>query len=101
MEKAVAIRYSEELPAPIVLAKGRGELARIMSRTFGDQSFKKSDERYHLADELADVLFVLICIANQTGVDLTEALEQNLKKKTGRDRDRHRENPKLTGEVKS
>ena len=78
-----------------------GELARIMSRTYGDQSFKKSDESYNLADELADVLFVLICIANQTGVDLTDALERNLEKKTGRDRDRHRENPKLTGDAKS
>ncbi len=98
--KTVGVRYFSELTNLAQLVEEVGELARIMSRTYGDQSFKKSDEGYNLADELADVLFVLICIANQTGVDLTEALERNLEKKTGRDRDRHRENPKLAGEPK-
>ncbi|MDN5350968.1 MAG: hypothetical protein PWQ54_2364, partial [Bacteroidales bacterium] len=72
-----------------------GEVARIMARRYGDQSFKKSDEAVNLADEMADVLFVLICLANQTGVDLTEALKANLDKKTKRDKDRHQNNPKL------
>jgi NTP pyrophosphatase (non-canonical NTP hydrolase) len=97
--KTIGVRYFSELTNLAQLVEEVGELARIMSRTYGDQSFKKSDEAYDLADELADVLFVLICIANQTGVDLTEALERNLEKKTGRDRDRHRENPKLWGGV--
>jgi len=99
--KSFGVRYFSELTNLAQLVEEVGELARIMSRTYGDQSFKKSDEAYDLADELADVLFVLICIANQTGVDLTEALERNLEKKTGRDRDRHRENPKLWGGVDS
>jgi NTP pyrophosphatase (non-canonical NTP hydrolase) len=98
--KTIGVRYFSELTNLAQLVEEVGELARIMSRTFGDQSFKKSDEAYNLADELADVLFVLICLANQTGVDLTDALERNLEKKTGRDRDRHRENPKLSGEAK-
>lgn len=98
--QTIGVRYFSELTNLAQLVEEVGELARIMSRTYGDQSFKKSDEAYNLADELADVLFVLICIANQTGVDLTEALERNLEKKTGRDRDRHRENPKLMGEPK-
>jgi NTP pyrophosphatase (non-canonical NTP hydrolase) len=72
-----------------------GEVARIMARLYGDQSFKKSDEIYDLADELADVLFVLICLANQTGVDLSEAFTRNLAKKSGRDKERHAHNPKL------
>jgi NTP pyrophosphatase (non-canonical NTP hydrolase) len=72
-----------------------GELARLMARTYGDQSFKKSDEGRELGDEMADVLFVLFCLANQTGVDLTAALTRNLEKKTARDADRHRNNPKL------
>jgi len=72
-----------------------GELSRIMSRTYGDQSFKKSDENYKLSDELADILFVIICIANQTGTDLTEALKKNLDKKTKRDGKRHKNNAKL------
>jgi NTP pyrophosphatase (non-canonical NTP hydrolase) len=93
--KTIGVRYFSELTNLAQLVEEVGELARIMSRTYGDQSFKKSDEAYDLADELADVLFVLICLANQTGVDLTDALERNLEKKTGRDRDRHRENPKL------
>jgi len=99
--KTIGVRYFSELTNLAQLVEEVGELARIMSRTYGDQSFKKSDESYNLADELADVLFVLICIANQTGVDLTDALQRNLQKKTGRDRDRHRENPKLTGDTKS
>ena len=94
--KTIGVRYFSELTNLAQLVEEVGELARIMSRTFGDQSFKKSDEAYNLADELADVLFVLICIANQTGVDLTDALARNLEKKTGRDKDRHRENPKLS-----
>ena len=72
-----------------------GEVARIMSRKYGEQSFKKSDEQVDLGDEMADVLFVLICLANQTGVNLTEALEKNLDKKSIRDADRHKNNPKL------
>ena len=99
--QTIGVRYFSELTNLAQLVEEVGELARIMSRTYGDQSFKKSDESYNLADELADVLFVLICIANQTGVDLTEALERNLQKKTERDRDRHRENPKLSGEAQS
>jgi NTP pyrophosphatase (non-canonical NTP hydrolase) len=72
-----------------------GEVARIMARTYGEQSFKKSDEGKDLGDELADVLFVLICLANQTGIDLTEALQKNLEKKNIRDADRHKNNEKL------
>jgi NTP pyrophosphatase (non-canonical NTP hydrolase) len=72
-----------------------GEVARIMAREYGDQSFKKSDRKIELADEMADVLFVLICLANQTGIDLSEALEKNLDKKTNRDSERHHNNPKL------
>jgi NTP pyrophosphatase (non-canonical NTP hydrolase) len=72
-----------------------GELARLMARQYGDQSFKESDQKADLGDEMADVLFVLICMANQTGVNLTEALEKNFEKKTSRDRDRHKNNEKL------
>jgi len=97
----VGVRYFSELTNLAQLMEEVGELARILSRTYGDQSFKKSDEQYNLADELADVLFVLICIANQTGVDLTEALERNLQKKTTRDRTRHKDNPKLHGDPKA
>lgn len=93
--KTVGVRYFSELTNLAQLVEEVGELARIISRTYGDQSFKPSDEAYDLADELADVLFVVICLANQTGVDLTDALERNLAKKTGRDQQRHRENPKL------
>ena len=78
-----------------ILTEEVGEVARLMSRLYGDQSFKKSDEAHDLADELADVLFVLVCIANQTGVNLTEAMARNLEKKTQRDRDRHQQNEKL------
>ncbi len=93
--KTVGVRYFSELTNLAQLVEEVGELARIMSRTYGDQSFKKSDQGASLSDELADVLFVLICIANQTGVDLTEALQGNLEKKTRRDAERHRNNPKL------
>ena len=91
----VGIRYYSELTNTAVLMEEVGEVARLMSRLYGDQSFKKSDEQYNLADEFADVLFVLICLANQTGVDLTEALGRNLDKKTKRDSQRHANNQKL------
>jgi NTP pyrophosphatase (non-canonical NTP hydrolase) len=78
-----------------ILTEEVGELARIMARTYGDQSFKKSDLEKNLPDEMADVLWVLLCLANQTGIDLTTALERNFEKKNLRDADRHRDNPKL------
>jgi NTP pyrophosphatase (non-canonical NTP hydrolase) len=78
-----------------ILTEEVGELARLMARTYGDQSFKESDKNRDLGDEMADVLWVLICLANQTGVDLTEALKKNIEKKTFRDKDRHRNNEKL------
>ena len=78
-----------------ILTEEVGELARIMARTYGDQSFKEKEESVNLADEMADVLWVLICMANQTGVDLTEAFLKNLEKKTDRDTERHRNNEKL------
>jgi NTP pyrophosphatase (non-canonical NTP hydrolase) len=93
--KEVGVRYFSELTNTAMLMEEVGEVARIMARSYGDQSFKKSDEAVNLADEMADVLFVLICLANQTGVDLTEALKANLDKKTKRDKDRHQNNPKL------
>jgi len=93
--KTVGVRYFSELTNLAQLVEEVGELARLMSRIYGDQSFKDSDRGRELADELADVLFVLICIANQTGVDLTAALEENLRKKTDRDADRHQANEKL------
>lgn len=93
--KEVGVRYFSELTNTAMLMEEVGEVARIMARSYGDQSFKKSDEAVNLADEMADVLFVLICLANQTGVDLTEALQANLDKKTKRDKDRHQNNPKL------
>ena len=93
--KDVGVRYFSELTNLAQLMEEVGELSRIMSRTYGEQSFKESDRESSLEDELADVLFVLICIANQTGVDLTTALSKNLEKKTSRDLDRHKNNPKL------
>lgn len=93
--RTVGVRYYSELTNTAVLMEEVGELARIMARTYGDQSFKKSDEQYDLADEMADILFVLICLANQTGVDLTEAFTKNMDKKTKRDKTRHANNPKL------
>jgi len=91
----IGVRYFSELTNMAILTEEVGEVARIMARKYGDQSFKESDKKYDLADELADVLFVLICIANQTGVDLTDALQKNLQKKTIRDFDRHKNNDKL------
>lgn len=93
--KTIGVRYFSELTNMAILTEEVGELARIMARTYGDQSFKKSDLNKNLADEMADVLWVLICIANQTGVNLTEAFEKNMQKKTERDATRHKENEKL------
>ncbi|MGV3585963.1 MAG: nucleotide pyrophosphohydrolase [Adhaeribacter sp.] len=93
--KENGVRYFNELTNMAILTEEVGEVARIISRQYGEQSFKKSDEGKQLGDELADVLFVVICLANQTGVDLTQALEANLQKKTSRDRDRHQQNEKL------
>jgi len=93
--KTVGVRYFSELTNMVILTEEVGELARIMARTYGDQSFKESDKNKNLADEMADVLWVLICMANQTGVDLTEALEKNFEKKNIRDATRHQENEKL------
>ena len=89
------VRYFSELTSLAQLVEEVGEVARVMSRTYGDQSFKKSEEGKKLADELADVFFTLICISNQTGVDLTEAFQRNIEKKTKRDKNRHQNNPKL------
>lgn len=93
--KTTGVRYFNELTNTAILMEEVGEVARIMSRKYGEQSFKKSDEAVNLADEMADVLFVLICLANQTGIDLNEALIKNLEKKTTRDADRHQNNEKL------
>jgi NTP pyrophosphatase (non-canonical NTP hydrolase) len=93
--KTIGVRYFSELTNLAILTEEVGELARIMARTYGDQSFKKSDEGKDLGDEMADVLWVLICLANQTGVDLNEAFLKNIEKKTSRDRDRHQNNEKL------
>lgn len=95
--KTIGVRYYSELTNTAILMEEVGEVARLMSRLYGDQSFKKSDEDKNLADELADVLFVLTCIANQTGIDLTAALHKNMEKKTVRDKERHANNPKLKG----
>ncbi|MFD0795741.1 nucleotide pyrophosphohydrolase [Mucilaginibacter litoreus] len=89
------IRYFNELTNTAILMEEVGEVARIMARQYGEQSFKKSDTEVNLADEMADVLFVLICLANQTGIDLTEAFEKSLQKKSIRDAERHRNNEKL------
>lgn len=93
--KTTGVRYFSELTNMAILTEEVGELARIMARTYGDQSFKESDKNKNLADEMADVLWVLICLANQTGIDLADALQKNFEKKNIRDRDRHRQNPKL------
>lgn len=93
--KAIGVRYFNELTNTAMLMEEVGEVARIMARQYGEQSFKKSDKEVNLADEMADVLFVLICLANQTGINLTEALEKNLEKKNIRDKDRHQNNEKL------
>ena len=98
--KTIGVRYFSELTNMAILTEEVGELARIMARKYGDQSFKKNESPDQLADEMADVLWVLICLANQTGTDLTEALQKNIEKKTNRDKDRHISNEKLkaTGE---
>ncbi|MFD2203258.1 nucleotide pyrophosphohydrolase [Shivajiella indica] len=93
--KTVGVRYFNELTNTAILMEEVGELARIMARKYGEQSFKDSDKDKDMADEMADVLWVLICLANQTGVDLTEALQKNFEKKNIRDKNRHRENKKL------
>jgi len=93
--KTTGVRYFSELTNMAILTEEVGEVARLMSRLYGDQSFKESDKRKELGDELADVLWVLLCIANQTGVDLTTALQKNFEKKNIRDAERHRENEKL------
>ena len=93
--KTYGVRYFSELTNMAILTEEAGEVARIMARRYGEQSFKASDAKHDLADEMADVLWVLVCLANQTGVDLTEAFERNLKKKTKRDNERHLHNQKL------
>jgi NTP pyrophosphatase (non-canonical NTP hydrolase) len=93
--KTVGVRYFSELTNMAILTEEVGELARIMARTYGDQSFKKTDLDKNMADEMADVLWVLICLANQTGVNLTEAFQKNIEKKTKRDKERHQQNEKL------
>jgi NTP pyrophosphatase (non-canonical NTP hydrolase) len=93
--KEVGVRYFNELTNTAVLMEEVGELARIMARKYGEQSFKAGEDDSKLADEMADVLFVLVCLANQTGVDLTEAMKKNFEKKTKRDADRHKDNQKL------
>jgi NTP pyrophosphatase (non-canonical NTP hydrolase) len=93
--KTVGVRYFNELTNLGILMEEVGELSRIMVRTYGEQSFKKSDLQKELSDEMADVLWVLICLANQTGVDLTAALQKNFEKKNLRDADRHQQNEKL------
>ncbi len=89
------VRYFSELTNMAILTEEVGEVARIISRTYGEQSFKKKEKDKKLADELADVLFVLICLANQTGIDLSDAFEKNMDKKTKRDKGRHKKNEKL------
>lgn len=93
--QTTGVRYFNELTNMAILTEEVGEVARLMSRMYGEQSFKESDKEKELSDELADVLWVLICIANQTGVDLTTALQKNFEKKTIRDKDRHQQNEKL------
>ncbi len=93
--KTIGVRYFSELTNMTILTEEVGELARIMARTYGDQSFKKNEANNNLADEMADVLWVLMCLANQTGVDLNLALQENIEKKTKRDINRHKENDKL------
>ena len=93
--KTHGVRYFNELTNMTLLTEEVGELARIVARTYGEQSFKDSDKEYNMADEMADILWVLICLANQTGIDLTEAFKKNLDKKTKRDKERHINNEKL------
>lgn len=97
--KTTGVRYFSELTNTAILTEETGEVARIMARLYGDQSFRTQEEkesaRTQLADEMADLLWVLVCLANQTGVDLTKAIHLNIVKKTTRDKDRHKNNPKL------
>jgi len=93
--KEYGVRYFNELTNMAILTEEVGEVARIISRKYGEQSFKPSDKDKDLSDELADVLWVVLCLANQTGIDLTEALKKNIEKKTSRDSERHKNNPKL------
>lgn len=93
--QTIGVRYFSELTNMAILTEEVGELARLMARKYGDQSFKKGEENLELADEIADVLWVLVCIANQTSVDLTAAIKKNIEKKTNRDSNRHKENSKL------
>lgn len=93
--KTHGVRYFNELTNMAILTEEVGELARLIARQYGEQSFKESDKDRDLGDEMADVLWVLLCMANQTGVDLTKALEKNLEKKSLRDKDRHKDNEKL------
>tara|TARA_Y100000739_G_C20579482_1_gene452089 strand:- start:960 stop:1286 length:327 start_codon:yes stop_codon:yes gene_type:complete len=94
--KKIGVRYFNELTNLAILTEEVGELARIISRKYGEQSFKNSEEENKLGDEMADVLWVLVCLANQTGVDLEDAIKKNIKKKTQRDKNRHKNNPKLS-----
>jgi NTP pyrophosphatase (non-canonical NTP hydrolase) len=94
--KKYGVRYFSELTNMALLSEEVGEVARIVARKYGEQTPKKNEEDCNLADEMADVLFVLICLANQTGINLTEAFEKNIQKKINRDKDRHINNPKLT-----
>lgn len=94
--KTIGVRYFEPLTNLGILMEETGELARLMVRKYGEQSFKKSDEGKDMADEMADVLWVLLCLANQTGINLNEALQKNFEKKTTRDADRHKQNEKLS-----
>ena len=93
--RTVGVRYFSELTNMAILTEEVGEMARIIARKYGDQSFKESDKNLDLGDEMADVLWVLICLANQTGVNLTEAFQKNIEKKTNRDKERHQQNKKL------
>lgn len=93
--KTIGVRYFSELTNMAILTEEVGELARVIARKYGDQSFKKGEENLNLSDEMADVLWVLLCLANQTGVDLNKALQMNLQKKTERDAERHKNNTKL------
>jgi NTP pyrophosphatase (non-canonical NTP hydrolase) len=95
--KTVGVRYFNELTNTAILMEEVGELARIMARKYGEQSFKNNESDKDMADEMADVMWVLICLANQTGVNLTDAFQKNMDKKTKRDSNRHKENPKLNG----
>jgi NTP pyrophosphatase (non-canonical NTP hydrolase) len=99
--RTTGVRYFSELTNMAILTEEVGEVARLMSRIYGDQSFREVDKEKKLSDELADVLWVILCIANQTGTNLTESLKRNFDKKNIRDADRHKENPKLNQESKS